>query len=262
MYDNIVMKNDENHTRIRSLKKAIDILNLLAEWESLGLTEIAAKLGIPKSTAQGLLYTLRDEGLIRQSGIDNRYRLGPRLFELGSAAARAWSMRERAAPYLESLRENLGHDALLYILSDGWALCIASAELAPGAHVGQYEGRRFPLHCTAPGKAILAYLPAHEAQTCADRCGYTLHTRATLGNWELLLPELERIRHYGYAIEVQEYRADQRAIATPVFGHGGELLGALGVVAPKESLQGESLNYAIKIVSTVALGLSRDLGYR
>lgn len=255
---------DANHkpSRVRSLKKAIDILNLLAEWETLGLTEIAIKLALPKSTAQGLLYTLRDEGYLQQSTLDGRYRLGTRLFELGSAVARSWSMRERAVPFLESLRESLALDAFAYHLSEGRALCIASAEVAPGDRTHTFEGRRLPLHCTAAGKVILAHMPESDARMYAERKGLAIYTHATLGSWELLASELDRVRVYGYAIEVQEYRAEQRAVAAPVLGYDGAFEGAIAVVGSKENLQGETLNYAIKIVCSIALALSREMGQK
>ncbi|MDN5348250.1 MAG: IclR family transcriptional regulator, regulon repressor [Clostridia bacterium] len=254
---------NRNH-QIRSVARALKILDVLGNaGAELALAEIAAQLGLPKSTVHGLLSTLRDFDYIEQSPFTGKYRLGIRLFELGNAVARNWDVRTVAGPYIQRLLEEIGETVHLVVLDKGEVLYIDKRECRDATlRIVSQVGMRLPAHCTGVGKVLLAHLPASEVKQIISQKGLPRFTKNTITDPKKLEEELAKIREQGYAIDNEEIMPSLRCVAAPIRDHTGKVIAAISVSGPVSRLSGEKFGRAIKSVTETALTISRDLGYR
>src|SRR5262249_4153546 len=177
---------------------------LAAEHSELGPSEVSERTGLHKSTVHRLLQVLERHRLIEKKAQNGKYRLGLRLFELGSKAVAQLDLRERARPYLERLVVETGEAAAICVLYGGPMLSLANVESPRTLRTPSTVGRRTPLHCTSVGKALLAFLPEDEQAELIKKCELTAYTRHTLTKPARLKAELKLIRQRGYAMDNEE----------------------------------------------------------
>ncbi|AEF94774.1 transcriptional regulator, IclR family [Desulfotomaculum nigrificans CO-1-SRB] len=250
-------------TQIRSVGKALTIINYLAESPGeMPLVKIASKLGMAKSTVHGLLSTLKDFGYIEQSPFTGNYKLGIRLFELGSIVANSFDVRTIAAPYIQQLVDKIEETVHLVTLDKGEVLYIDKRESHQSLRIVSQIGMRLPAHCTGVGKALLAYLPPEELKYLIKTKGLPRYTQNTITDPEKLEEELRRVRERGYAVDVEEIMESLCCIAAPVFDHTGKAVAAISVSGPTARLEGERFDMIVTMVMQTAKEISAGLGCR
>lgn len=250
-------------TRIRSVAKALTILDLLAAHQGdMSLGEIARALDLPKSTLHGLLATLRDFGYLEQSPFDGRYRLGVRLFEIGNIVANNWDVRKVAAPHIQKLVDELEETVHLVVLDKGEVLYIDKRESRRSLRIVSQVGMRLPAHCTGVGKVLLAYLHPSEVKRIIATKGLARYTRHTITDPRQLEAELAKIREMGYAVDNEEIMDSLRCVAAPIRNHNGKVCAAVSVSGPVARLEGEKFRLAVEQVVRTAAEISAGLGYR
>ncbi|MEW8958638.1 HTH-type transcriptional regulator XynR [Moorella humiferrea] len=250
-------------TRIRSVAKALTILDLLAAHQGdMSLGEIARALDLPKSTLHGLLATLRDFGYLEQSPFDGRYRLGVRLFEIGNIVANNWDVRKVAAPHIQKLVDELEETVHLVVLDKGEVLYIDKRESRQSLRIVSQVGMRLPAHCTGVGKVLLAYLHPSEVKRIIATKGLARYTRHTITDPRQLEAELAKIREMGYAVDNEEIMDSLRCVAAPIRNHNGKVCAAVSVSGPVARLEGEKFRLAVEQVVRTAAEISAGLGYR
>ncbi|MEU8139438.1 IclR family transcriptional regulator, partial [Streptodolium elevatio] len=142
---------------VQSLERAFDLLEVLADAGGvLGLSDLAARSGLPMPTIHRLVRTLVRLGYLRQDA-SRRYTLGPRLIRLGETAGRL--LGSWARPYLAELMESTGETANLAVLESGEVVYVGQVPSRHSMRMFTEVGRRVQPHCTAVGKALLAQLP-------------------------------------------------------------------------------------------------------
>jgi IclR family acetate operon transcriptional repressor len=246
--------------RVRSVAKAMELLEaLLRRRAPMSLQELAAACGYPKSTVHALLSTLRDHGMVAQEG-DGRYALGLRLFEYGCAVSAQWDLSKLARPYLEQLAERARGSAFLAVAEGDGVMTLDRCTGGDGPQVMPEAGVRLPLHATAQGKVIAAYLPAAEARRRLLSAGmppYTPHTVTEIGR---LMDELQQVRERGCAVEDGEYKIGLRCVAAPVWDGTGALRCAVGVLGLFRRVPSEEFQSALRQTVASAEALSAALG--
>src|SRR5947209_2024287 len=193
---------------IQSVERAVSVLKLFGEAESeLGVTELARRLKLHKSTVSRLLSTLEAGGFVQQDPHSGRYRLGLQLATLAGLALTQYELRDVARPWLRELANVSGETTTLSVLDGHEAVNIDQA-LGPNPvkHLG-WIGRRLPLHCTAAGRPLLAYVPAAFLDRLLSR-PLARFTPQTITNPIILRRELDRVRQLGYAVAQEEYEAE------------------------------------------------------
>ena len=237
----------ENRGTVRSVAKAMELLQLLSErGEPLSLTEIARMQELPKSTAFGLLNTLREYEMVSQ-GRDGRYSLGIRLFEYGCAVSRAWDVPRLARPYLEQLAAQVNVSAVLSIREGDRVMTLDQVEGHGSLRVVSEVGGRLPLHCTSQGKVFLAALAESEAQALLGRRPLTAYTPHTVTDAAQLLASLEQVRRQG-------------SVSAPVYGVDGAVRCTVGIVGMLRSTHSEEFRRAVEQVTAAGRMLSAALG--
>jgi DNA-binding IclR family transcriptional regulator len=227
-------KNAEQSTErysVPAVQKAGLLLEALARFpHGAGVNELAATAGVPKSSASLILGTLEELGFANRSD-DGKYRLGIKLYHLGTAAVWGLDVRKAALPHMEALSRDTGHSVHLAILDGDEAVII---EKVPGTSFVQFNtwvGKRVMLHLSSYGKCLASGLPEAEVERIVAQKGLPQRTAKTVSDLPSLLHQLRQFRELGYAIEDEEDEPGIRCIAAAVRSHTGQVVAAVSITA-------------------------------
>jgi IclR family KDG regulon transcriptional repressor len=256
-------KTSKSPYRVQVLDRALAALEVLGGHSSeCSLAEICRTLKLHKSTAHRLMMVLEQHRLVDKNPDTGRYRLGLKLFELGSKAIGALDLRRHAKPYLDRLQRESGETVFFCLLDDGQVFYIEKIESQQSVRTGCTVGSRAPAYCTAVGKAMLAELTDAEVNLIVRRWGLKPITPNTITTNSALKTELKAIRCRGYAIDNEEKEPGLRCVSAAVRGDSGKLLAALSVSGPAFRVTQERVPEIGMAVKQAAMDLSYELGYR
>ncbi len=245
---------------VRSVDRAAALLLALGDSPGpSGVTELARRLGLHKSTASRLLATLERRGLVEQDDETGKYRLGLVVIRLAERAERTLDLRGLALPELERLARLTHETTGLAILDGDDCLAVAHVDGPNLVAVGDWTGRSAPLHCIASGKVLMAALAEREVVRIV-RHGLPRYTDRTITDLEPLLEELARVRRRGYATAMGEYEAGLNAVAAPVHDARGQVIAAVDVWGPAFRLTPRRIPELAAHVREAAAAISRRLG--
>ena len=246
---------------MQSIERAAAILRLLARGSGrLGVGEIASSLELAKGTAHGILRTLQRVGFVEQDRATGKYQLGAALLHLGTSYLDVNELRSRAINWADALAARSGEAVRIGAPLEGSALVVHHVFRPDDSLQTLDVGALLPLHATALGKAVLAYLDQDVRDdlvgaTPTKLTGQTLVTTAALSR------DLDAVRERGYAVEKEEAVLGEGGVAAPIFDRRSEAVGAIGVVGPRERVIGRGRDKKLgTAVIEAARGISRDLG--
>ncbi|MGK5531139.1 IclR family transcriptional regulator [Streptomyces sp. URMC 129] len=245
---------------MQSVDRAVVILEFLGHREEAGVTEMAAELGVHKSTASRLATALEMRGLIEQTDERGKYRLGLGLIRLAGAATVRLDLSRQSRRVCEQLAAQVAETINLAIL-DGDAAINIDQVLGPSAiTTHNWLGRRTPLHATSSGKALLAHLPEpeREGRLAAPLERYTPRTVTDPGT---VRAHLASVRAEGCAYSVEEFETGLNAVAAPVFTVNGRVVAALSASGPSFRLTERRLREIAPVVRAAAGKISDRLGH-
>lgn len=239
------------------LQKVALILDALGDANgTLGLSELARRCGVAKSTIHRLCGELVDWGVVQRSG--DGFQLGPKLFDLGTQVPSQRRVRDVALPYLEELLIETGHTIHLAVDRGQSNFYHEKLELHSTAPTPTHVGTHVELHASATGKAVLAFGDPGRA---LDMLAGPLEaiTPNTIVDPKALAADLAQTRRLGYSIEREELVLGFNAVGAPLFEFGGALLGAVSVSAHPQLLDIAHTAHRLREVTTQ---ISRRLGNR
>lgn len=247
--------------RLSSVAAALRLLRLFsAEEPELGITAMAARLDVAKSTAHRLAATLVAEGFLEQNPGDGRYRLGLGLFALGTLVRRRMDVSEQAVPQLHELGALTGETVHLAVLHGAEILYLRNIDSPHAIRPRSYLGVRMPAHCTCEGRALLAFSPPAVVSELL-RTRLQPRTPHTVTDRDRLAQLLARVRATGHAIDDQESEPGMRGVAAPIFDAGGAVVAAVGVVGPVQRVSKPALRQLARQVTAAAGRISARLGH-
>ena len=247
--------------RLSSVANSIRLLTSFSgEEDELGITTLAGRLRLAKSTVHRLAATLTSAGFLEQNTETGKYRLGVALFELGALVRRRMDVANEARPKLRELLERTGETVQLGIVDHYSVLYVYEMESPRAIRMAAAVGGRAPLHCTAVGKVLLAFQSADYVREVVER-GLTGYTPKTLTRRDAVLEMLEETRQREHAIDDEESESGLRAIAAPVRNHSGAVIAALGVAAPLQRMSKKVMQACVPSVIETANAVSARLGY-
>ncbi len=215
---------------VQSIRRAFDVLGTLGDGP-LGVTEVADRAGLPKSTAARLLATLVGEGAVEQVPGDTSYRLGPRLITLSSGFSLARSLAAIARPTLIELAEGSGEAAGLGMPDGDLIHYIDQVDTVHPVLVRDWTGARAPLHAVSSGQVLLAFRSTAAIERYLER-PMERFTDWTLADPESVRERLREIRRRGYTWAIEEFDAGISSIAAPIADASGEVIAAVHVHGP------------------------------
>ena len=249
--------------RIKSLHRAINILDLFDEQTThLGITEIAETMGLHKSTAAGLVYTLEYNGYLGQDAETRKYGLGFKLVERASTLLDQLDVRQVALPHLQELRAWCGESVNLAVRDGGQIVYIERLTSTQSLGMRAKVGYRAPMHCTALGKAILSGLPQQRVVDFMAQYGLPDATVHSITDHARFLEEIDRTREQGFAIDNEENEVGVRCVAAPIFDHSDRPVAAVSVSSPVLRFPMSEVPRYGQMVVEVASAISAGLGYR
>jgi IclR family acetate operon transcriptional repressor len=251
------------HTRryaVAALERGLLILQTLAAGQPLGLGEVATRARLPKATAFRLLATLEGHEFVERTP-SGAYRLGLRAVQLAAAVGDGLALRRAAQPALHQLHL-LSRDTVNLGQWHGGA--VVYVEVLPSPRPLRFveaPGSIAPLHTTALGKAVAAYLPEDLVVARLRETGLPRFTPRTITSLPRLLEELRRVRACGYAVDRQETDTDAACVAAPIFDAQG-VVGAISISAPTSRMTPARIARLVPTLRTACAGVSRRLGDR
>jgi IclR family transcriptional regulator, pca regulon regulatory protein len=262
-------RNDARDRRAgysQSLERGLAILSAFRGSRPLrGVSELAREVGLSRSTAHRYIATLAALGYLDQDDATQKYRLGPRVLDLGFSAIHSMELREIAAPHLQRLSDETGHTVNMAIL-DG--VDIVYVERCRSSRAGQSEidlnlhvGARLPAYCTSMGKVLLAFQPAEARSDLVDRSELVSRGPRTLTSRAALLAELGRVRERGIAANDEELAWGLRSIAAPIRGADGSVVAALNLAA-HQSMDAPSIEVVIARLGTALVRTAHEISVR
>src|SRR4051812_48398887 len=244
---------------VQSVDRALTILELLARDGEAGVTDIAAELGVHKSTAFRLLATLESHRMVEQDGDRGRYRLGVGNLRLAGATTARLDLVSEARPLTRQLAADTGETVNITVRSEESALYLDQVAGSSALQSHNWVGQRIPLHATSNGKVLLSELSEHDFDEALPHLPpYTEHTTTSR---ERLRDELADVRRRGYALAVDELEVGLTAAAAPIRSAHGDIVASMSISGPTFRLTQQRLDETVPMVVAAALEVSHRLGW-
>ncbi len=245
----------------KTVERALDILEVFVDSDkALGITELSRRVNLNKSTTYRMVQALRTRGYINQDDQTNKYYLGYKILKFASGFLNQNKIREIARRHLEELSRKTLQTVQLAIFEENKIVYIDQVEGSDIFQVRLKIGSRGPLHCTAAGKSILAFLPEEELKNTLKNSKLIPFTEKTIISVEHLRNEIRGIKRVGFSFCDREYDDHLRAIGAPILGIGSKVIGAVALVAPYNRIKVKEVSYYGNMVRETGLKISSEMG--
>ena len=245
---------------VQSVDRAVAVLELLARNGEAGITEIAAELGVHKSSASRLVHTLQARELVEQEGERGPFRIGIGMLRFAGAVTGQLDYVRVGGPVCTELADRLGETVNIAVLDGDVALNVSQARGSSAVAAQNWVGQRTPLHATSSGKVLLAAAPVDEQErllsgeleSCAPR---------TITDPVKLRHVLRRTAEDGFATCVEELEPGLHAVAVPVFGSDGDVVAAISAAGPAYRLSQKRMPEIVEELRVASRDLSVRMGH-
>lgn len=247
---------------LSSVRNALRLLSCFSANEpNLGVTELARRLGLGKSTVHRLLTTLAKEGFVEHNPATGRYRLGIKLFDLGAIVSAHLDLHEAVAMFIDELRNHTGETVHVAVLDGREVVYVERRESPHTLRLFSQIGHRNWAHSTSTGKVLLAHLPPHELHDLLPE-NLEAKTPYTITDRDRLKQELERARLRGYAENVNESEVGVASVGAPIRDATGKVIAAISVAGPILRFDGDAMRRFAGVVVQTADAISERMGWR
>ncbi len=248
---------------LRSVEKVLRVLDSFSvDTPQLSIGELVEMLAMPKVSVYRFLRVLMNRGFVTQNQQTKKYRLGLKMFELGSIVLKEFVLREAAFPLIVDLSRRSGETVHLGVLDNHQVVSIEGVESDQSLRISLPVGKRVYLHSTGIGKAILAFLPDTEIKRIIEDKGLPKFTPNTIIYPDQLMNEVLLIRRRGYAIDDEENEPEIRCVAAPVFDSEKRVLASISISGPSVRIQRANIPELSTMVIETSRKISKALGYR
>ncbi len=242
-----------------SVKKAFAILSAIsASKDGMGVSDLAKKLKMAKSTVHGMTSALEELGAVMRDPLTKKYKLGFTLLEIGRSAYSQIDLQTSARPLAEELMEKTQTSVFLGILNWGQVTILDMVESRQDLNITAPVGSTIPLFAGAVGKVFLASMAEEQAVKIVKSKGLPRFTDNSIVDMDLYVKELKQVREQGYAVDDEEYILGVRAVASPLMGLG-QLRSAIWAVGFKASLDQKKMQTLTAETQKAAKTISRRI---
>jgi DNA-binding IclR family transcriptional regulator len=242
---------DTSVTRVLAILESFD-----GREPELSLADVARLTRMSKPSAHRFLQALRRSRCVVQDPASRRYRMGPRVFELGMAFQRHLDVRRQALPAMHRLRDVFGETVVLSALLDGWLVVIDQVMSHFEIKLTQETGRRYAPIAGATGRVLLAFLPPGEQERVIDAHGAGLRVR----EHQRLLDGLAVVGRVGMDVSASERIVGALALAGPLWGQHEQPVAALSITGPVSRFTPETFARAVPGLKRALDQVSAELG--
>ncbi len=247
---------------IPSLERAVLVLGLLAdEPKGISLADLARRTEIPKSTLFRILVTLQKHHCVAADPTGRTFRLGSHLWELGSRFADHSDLFRVSASYMADLADELGETVFLSKLEDGEVVYLRRVECLKSIAAVRKLETRAPIHCTATGLALVAWLPSNEIDAILAQHEMQTFNDSTVTDQRVIRDRMAQVRDQEFAVVDGEYNDELLCIAAPVLDHQRKPCAALtATMLSAQARDSATIERIGQAVRSAARSLSRELG--
>jgi DNA-binding IclR family transcriptional regulator len=250
------------NTKVPAVERALAVLEILAESKrGFSISEMARRLGVPKSSIHLILATLERRGYLVKNPQSRRYFVGLKLVSLAHVALDGFEVRQRAVPFLLSLAAKTGLTVHMAVLEGHEAVLIERIESSGLVKLNTWIGQRMHVNCTALGKVLSAFLPEEEFKRTVQAMRLIKHNQKTISSVGKLREELNRVRAAGYAVDDEEEEVGVRCVGAPVFDHSGRAVAAVSVAGTTSQIPSASIDGLAELVRDTGYRISAELGH-
>jgi len=242
---------------VDSVDSALRLLSFVAEHPSLGVTELANRLGINKSRTYRMLCTLELHRLVVQDARTSTYTLGPQAFVLGVAAAQQNTLVRSAQKHMLALNQAINETIVLRVREGLETVCVARCETTHEMRTVGSVGNRRPISFGASGKVLLAFAPSAVKSEYFARLKNLAQSQDSLK----LVEELDTVVRKSYAVSVGEVTAGVVAISVPIHDMSGAAIAALSITGPETRISRVEIPDYLERLQVCSQTISTELGY-
>ncbi|MED3717857.1 IclR family transcriptional regulator [Geobacillus thermodenitrificans] len=246
---------------LSSVKNGLRILRLFStETPELGVTEIARRLELHKTTVHRLITVLEKEGFVEQNKKTRKYRLGLSVLHLSGIVDLHTEIFKDALPVLNALMKKTTEAVHLSVLEDDRVVYLYKIECPHPVRLLSHIGRSNPCTCTSSGKVILAFSPKTIVENIVDR-GLPKYGPNSVTDRNEFIRQLAAIRQQGYAVCIDELHEGATSIAAPVRDYSGEVIAAVSIIGPNQRITQANIPQLVRLACQAARDISSLLGY-
>ncbi|MDN5697712.1 MAG: IclR family transcriptional regulator [Rubrobacter sp.] len=260
--DSVGNGGDGGRYSLSSVSSAVRVLCAFTPTEpELGVSELARRLGLGKSTVHRLLSTLSEGNLIERNPQTGRYRLGLKIYELGTVVSSRLNLHEAVAMHIDGLRDLTGETVHVGILDGAEVVYVERRESPHTLRLFGEVGHRNLAHCTSTGKVLLASIEDEALDEILKSAALEAKTPHTMTDPDELRREMEEIREQGFAVNMNEAEVGVASIAAPIRDSSGKVIAAISVAGPTLRFQQDALGRLTSAVVRTAKDISARLGH-
>lgn len=247
---------------MRSTERVLDILEAIARYpRGLTLAQVSREVGVPRSTAHGVVHDLLRRGYLHMSGAGT-FAIGVRLLELGGLFAARMDLIREFQVVAPRMAAKCGETIQLAIVDGTEAVFVAKEDGTNPPHLSSYVGRRGPAHTTAVGKAFLSALPQSELDRLyPDDAPLPQATQRSISTKSALFNQLQAARRAGYAHDNEEAYDGLQCVAAPILGQGASPIAAISITLLSVRVTPARLKELAELVVSGAQEISARMGY-
>ena len=246
---------------ITSLQRGLKLLTLFSKADGgLSATQVAKLSSLPVSTVHRFLMNLQSTGFLQCD--DGGYHLGTACFSLGQAALRHLDIRRVSLPYLQELNRTTRETVHLTVRHELLVVYVEKLDSPEPLRIFSRVGAAVPLHCSAVGKVMLAYMPPEEQAAALGQLEIKRRTHNTISNVQDLQAHVQKVRRSGYACDLEENELHIRCVAAPIWDHAGNVNASLSITGPVVRMSMARLRQLAPLVQQAGLNISRELGFQ
>lgn len=251
----------KNTQSFSSLRTALKLLNLFSiEEPELGISEMADKLEVGRSTAFRLANTLSEEGLLVKDPTTKTYRLAATILAKGNTIISNIGLCQLSKSIIEKLASQSGETAHIAIYKDHQLMYLFKIDSSYPVHLLSHAGKLNPLHCTSTGQILLAHQDQNRINEVINK-GLHDYTKNTLTDPRKLIELLNTIKKQRYSISKEELHNGVSSIAAPVCDGAGKVIAAVSIAGPIARINSQTIPKLTKLVQSAADEISRQLKY-
>jgi IclR family KDG regulon transcriptional repressor len=256
-------KREKESYVIQSVNNALNLLEQFkGDKDELGATDLSNRLVLHKNNIFRLLATLEARGYIEQNKATENYRLGVKSLELGQTFIKQIGLVRQAMPFLKEIVKQCDESACIGTIRQSFVLCLDVEEADQTVKVADRVGFSLPIHCTAIGKAQIAYVSEEELEKLGVLDNMDKFTENTIVDRTEFIRDLKEVAKRGYALDNEEYNPGVRCVGAPVRDYTGRVVGGISVCGPSFRMTDELLKTKIiPVVKDAGEKISKRIGF-
>ena len=258
-----IKTENENNYNVPNLEKGLAVWEFMAGSPGgLTLQGLSNELKISLTTAYRILNTLVRHGYLFYDEDSKKYRSSTKMLTIGFKSLQEHDLMDIVLPKMRELRNEIEESVFFGVLSEDGIIVL---EKSIGTHAFCFyvnTGKKLPLHCSAPGKAILSAFPSEISEVYMSRIEFQVHNENTISSVEEFRSELENVRKRGFALDLEEEMQGVVCVGSAILNYAGLPCGCLWTSGPKARLKPKQLDKIGKRFVEVTSSISLELGYR